>query len=73
MKNTIRKLTIRTYQRKLTQRNQKFGTITVPVDVLSHWAGVESVRMEWDETLNVLFVCPQPWTAATPSQEKDHV
>ena len=68
MNNIIRKLSKREYRRKLVQRTQRFATISVPIDVLQHWTGVESVRMHWDCDLNILFVCPSPWV---PAQEID--
>ena len=72
MDDVISKLSTRNYTRKLVQRVQKFGTITVPVDVLVHWDGVDSVRLSYDEALNVLFVCPQPWIPSATTSETEH-
>jgi hypothetical protein len=58
MNNTIRKLNKREYQRKLMQRMQHFGTISVPIDVMERWSNYESVCMHYDFDLDVLLITP---------------
>ena len=58
MDNTIRKLNKKEYRRKLVQRTQHFGTISVPVDVMEWWSDASDVLMHFDSDLNVLLITP---------------
>jgi hypothetical protein len=53
-----RKISRRSYAKKLDSAPSTFGTVSLPSAVLAAWSDASSVAICYDRDLNVLFLTP---------------